>query len=137
MMIGHLTIAGMAEMMVTAGLVAWLQKSHLSLLSVPSGWRATRPLLAGLTVLMLLTPLGILAVGTAWGEWAPSQLSVVPAGLARLSSIWTAPFPDYAPPLLRSPWLGYLLSGAFGIGLILFTALVVDWALAWRRRRAQ
>jgi cobalt/nickel transport system permease protein len=137
MMIGHLTIAGPAEMLVTAGLVAWLQKSHLSLLGAPSGWLATRPLLACLTALMLLTPLGILAVGTAWGEWAPGELIAVPAGLERLSSIWTAPFPDYAPPLLHRPWLGYLLSGAFGMGLILFTALVVDWALALRRRRAQ
>jgi cobalt/nickel transport system permease protein len=137
MMIGHLTIAGVAEMMVTAGLVAWLQKSHLSLLNVPSGWQATRPLLAGLTVLLLLTPLGILAVGTAWGEWAPSQLKTVPAGLERLSSVWTAPFPAYAPSLLHRPWLGYLLSAAFGIGLILLTALVAGWALARRRRRRQ
>ena len=152
MMIGHLTVAGLAEMMVTAGLVAWLQKSHLSLLSataeISSGWRAARPLLAGLAVLLLLTPLGILAVGTAWGEWAPSELITatsgsqapllqVPSGLERLSSVWTAPFPDYAPPLLRSPWLGYLLSGVFGTGLILFAALVVDWALTLRRRRAQ
>jgi cobalt/nickel transport system permease protein len=75
--------------------------------------------------------------GTAWGEWAPSELITVPAGLERLSSVWTAPFPDYAPPLLRSPWLGYLLSGAFGAGLILFAALVGDWALAFRRRRVQ
>ena len=170
MMIGHLTIAGMAEMMVTAGLVAWLQKSHLSLLSatapgavttedaaeIPRGWQAARPLLAGLAVLMLLTPLGILAVGTAWGEWAPSDFTdaaarqqiaaasgdqapplQIPGGLERLSSVWTAPFPAYAPPLLRSPWLGYLLSGAFGTGLILFTALIGDWALAFRRKRVQ
>lgn len=160
MMIGHLTIAGLAEMVVTAGLVAWLQKSHLTLLSatadIPMGWQAARPLLAGLAVLMLLTPLGILAVGTAWGEWAPSDFTdaatrqqiaaasgnralplQIPGGLERLSSVWTAPFPDYAPPLLRSSWFGYLLSGAFGAGLILFTALIGDWALAFRRRRVQ
>ena len=34
------------------------------------GWRATRPLWIRLALLMLLTPLGILAAGTAWGEWA-------------------------------------------------------------------
>src|SRR5665647_1513773 len=32
MMIGHLTIAGMAELILTAGLVAWLARSHPSLL---------------------------------------------------------------------------------------------------------
>jgi cobalt/nickel transport system permease protein len=168
MMIGHLTIAGIAELIVTAGLVAWLQKSHPSLLSATapeavasedeaeamSGWRVVRPLLAGLAVLMLLTPLGILAVGTAWGEWAPSDFTeadsrreiaaasgnqappaLVPRGLEKLSSLWTAPIPDYAPPFLRSSWFGYLLSAAFGMGLILFTALIADWAL--RRKRAK
>jgi cobalt/nickel transport system permease protein len=153
-----LTIAGMAEMTVTAGLMAWLQKSHPSLLgeTATGGWRVLRPLLAGLALLLLLTPLGILAVGTAWGEWAPSDFTdaaarrqiaaasgnqalplQVPTGLERLSSAWTAPFPDYAPPLLRHPWLGYLLSGAFGMGLIVFSALIVEWALSFRRRRAQ
>ncbi|MFB3777712.1 MAG: cobalt transporter CbiM [Bryobacteraceae bacterium] len=158
MMIGHLTVAGMAEFAVTAGLVGWLQKSHVSLLGAPGPGTSERafplrPLLAGLAVLMLLTPLGILAVGTAWGEWAPGDFAdeaarleiaaasrnhtlpaQVPQGLERLSSFWTAPVPDYAPPFLRSSSFGYLLSAAFGMGLILVTALVIDWAL--RRKRA-
>ena len=80
MMAGHLTVAGLAELMLTAGLVAWLQRSHPSLLEATApgavasgdaeagfGWRAMRPLLAGLAILMLLTPLGILAVGTGLG----------------------------------------------------------------------
>ena len=170
MMIGHLTIAGMAELMVTAGLVRWLQKSHPALLRATapgaaateeeagtlSGWRTARPLLAGLAALMLLTPLGILAVGTAWGEWAPRDFSDpatrheiaaasgsqalparIPEGIERLSSVWSAPFPDYAPPLVRSPWFGYLLSGAFGAGLILLVALIADGVLASRRRQVQ
>jgi cobalt/nickel transport system permease protein len=154
MMIGHLTIAGMAELAVSAGLVAWLQKSHPSLLRATApeaaaiededeafiGWRVVRPLLAGLAVLLLLTPLGILATGTAWGEWAPGDFpdpEQIPRGLERLSSVWTAPFPDYAPPLLHSAWFGYLLSGAFGTGLILLVALLTEWALALRRRGAR
>jgi cobalt/nickel transport system permease protein len=169
MMIGHLTIAGAAEAVVTAGVVAWLQKSHLSLLAATApgaarqedpaipqgGWRALRPLLAGLALVLLLTPLGILAVGTAWGEWAPEDFadagvrqeiaaasrgqappSQIPEGLQRLSGTWTAPIPDYAPAALKSASLGYLLSGAFGLGLILGGALLVNWALAFRKRRA-
>ncbi len=165
MMAGHLTIAGLAESILSAGLVAWLQRSHPSLLNatVPGaaatkdeaggvGWRAIRPLLAGLTVLMLITPLGILAVGSAWGEWSPHDLADraarrqiaavsanralpagVPRGLERLSSIWTAPFPSYAPPFLRSSSFGYFLSAAFGTGLILLAALVVERSFAARR----
>jgi cobalt/nickel transport system permease protein len=169
MMIGHLTVAGAAELVVTAGLVAWLQKSHPSLLAAtapgaarggpataqPGGWRALKPFLAGLALVLLLTPLGILAVGTAWGEWAPEDFtdhaarqqiaaasrgqappSQIPAGLERLSTIWTAPIPDYAPAALRSPGFGYMLSGAFGSGIILGGALLVDWMLGFRRRRA-
>ena len=58
----------------------------------------------------------------------------VPQGLDRLSSVWTAPFPDYAPPFLHSSSFGYLLSAAFGSGLILLAALVADRAFAARRR---
>jgi len=166
MMAGHLTIAGLAELLLSAGLVAWLQRSHPSLLSATApgaaategeesgtGWMAMRPLLIGLAALMLITPLGILAVGTAWGEWSPRDLADhtarqqiaaasanqqlppgVPQGLDRLSSVWTAPFPSYAPPLLHTPSFGYLLSAAFGSGLILLVALVVDWAFAARQR---
>ena len=166
MMAGHLTIAGMAELVLTAGLVAWLQRTRPSLLSATApgasetapesaglGWRAVRPLWIGLTALMLATPLGILAVGTAWGEWSPHDLAdanarqeiaaasanqappaAVPQGLERLAAVWTAPFPDYAPPFLRSPSFGYLLSAAFGSGLILLAAVVASWAFAARRR---
>jgi len=97
-------------------------------------------LLVGLAALMLITPLGILAVGSAWGEWSPHDLANqalpagVPQGLERLSSVWTAPFPSYSPPFLRSSSFGYFLSAAFGSGLILLAALAVDWVFAARRR---
>jgi cobalt/nickel transport system permease protein len=150
MMIGHLTIAGMAELILTAGLVAWLARSHPSLLratapgasgeedAAVAGWRVLRPLLIGLAALMLVTPLGILAVGTAWGEWSPSDFpaSVLPQGLSWLASVWTAPFPDYAPPFLRNPSFGYILSALFGAGLILLAALLADHLYAPRRKRA-
>src|SRR5580700_4637713 len=138
MMLGHLTIAGLAELVVSAGVVAFLQRTDPSLLkltapgvsetqSVPeSGWRATRPLWAALAILMVLSPLGILAAGAAWGEWVASdfsdpavrqQIAAVsanqappdraPQGLEQLSSLWTAPVARYAPPYIRSAGLGY------------------------------
>jgi cobalt/nickel transport system permease protein len=97
-------------------------------------------LLVGFATLMLLTPLGILAVGSAWGEWSPHDLANralpagVPQGLERMSSVWTAPFPSYSPPFLHSSSFGYFLSAAFGSGLILLAALLVDWAFSARRR---
>ena len=88
MMIGHLTVAGLAELVVSAGVVAYLQRAEPSLLrgtapgaiiggkgrtAPKNGWRATRPLWIALSVLMILTPLGILAAGSAWGEWSPGR----------------------------------------------------------------
>lgn len=158
MMIGHLTIAGLAEMVVSAGVVAYLQRAEPSLLrgTAPGaadgtaetaiGWNATKPLWIALAILMVLTPLGILAAGTAWGEWSPadfanqvsraqiaaasgSQLppAAAPAGLERLASFWTAPMPRYAPPFLKSEFFGYILSAVSGTGLILLVFLIFGW----------
>jgi cobalt/nickel transport system permease protein len=156
MMIGHLTIAGLAEMAVSAGVVVFLQRSDLSLLRATAGnapdseaeprasAKTLRPLWAGLAVLLVLTPLGILAAGSAWGEWMASDYgnpavrrqiasasfhhaapAEAPRGLERLSSLWTAPFARYAPPYVRSAAFGYLLSGMFGAGLIVAAFLAV------------
>jgi hypothetical protein len=56
----------------------------------------------GLIALMILAPLGLLAVGETFGEWGneglKEKLGYVPHGLEQLSSLWSAPLPDYAFP---------------------------------------
>jgi cobalt/nickel transport system permease protein len=173
MMIGHLTFAGLAELVLSAGVVAYLQKANPALLKltaptdlspdegadVSTGqgvWRAVRPLWAGLALLLVLTPLGILAAGTAWGEWSARDFSNLqgrrqiaeasrnatppaspPRGLERLSSVWTAPFPQYAPSFVRRPALGYALSAMFGSGLIILVSLIAGWLATRLRGRAR
>lgn len=149
MMVAHLTIAGGAEAILSAGVVAYLQRANPGLLAPPArseppvaGWYATRWLWAGLGALMVLSPLGLLAGGVAWGEWASGDLpdaaagasitAAVPHGLERLSSIWTAPIPDYAPPFMHSEVFGYVLSAVVGAGAILLLAAALSW-LAGRR----
>jgi len=162
MMIGHLTFAGLAEAVISAGLVAYLQIADPALLRATSGVVAPaaevrsaalsfRRLWIMIATFLLLTPLGILAAGTAWGEWSPAQLaqaassaptanwvpSTVPAGLQRLSSFWTAPFPAYAPAFVHSRSFGYLLSAMFGVGLLLMLSLVArSWASRVRRKES-
>jgi cobalt/nickel transport system permease protein len=103
-----------------------------------------RALWAGLAVLLVLTPLGILAAGSAWGEWMASdyadsgvrqQIAAAsfhsqapnraPQGLQKLSAVWTAPFARYAPPYVRGAAFGYLLSAMFGTGLIVVSFLAL------------
>ena len=156
MLAAHLSLAGVAELVIGGALVAYLQRTDPALLrrtapgAAPDealpldapGWEKLRPLWIGLAVLMLVTPLGLLATASAWGEWAPGNLknpdtrqqiaaasgnvvppSAVPAGLEKLSSLWTAPMPDYAPGFLKSEKLGYICSAMFGVGLILTACL--------------
>lgn len=161
MMIGHFTFAGFAEAIISGGIVAYLQRADLSLLKLTApnareagdavreisarGWRAARPLWIGLALLMMLSPLGLLAAGTAWGEWAPEDFkdpalrqemttasraappAHPPQGLEKLSALWTAPIPDYAPPFLKNEKVGYVLSALFGSGLILMTFFGIGW----------
>ena len=144
MMLGHLTFAGIAELVLTGGVVAFIQRTDPSLLAATAGRTARamaegaesappslRPLWLTLGLLLVLTPLGLLAGGTAWGEWA------APAGPGWLASVWTAPIPDYAPPFLRSEPVGYALSGMFGAGLVVLAVTAVGAATrVFRRPRA-
>jgi cobalt/nickel transport system permease protein len=161
MALGHLTLAGLAELVISAGLVAYLQRANPDLLklSAPgaeaeeaasrvaakSAWQATRPLWFGLALLMILTPLGLVAAGIAWGEWSAEDFTnaavrqqitdasgnvappeTVPQGLERLSSIWTAPIPDYAPSFMHNESFGYIMSALIGCGLILLLLLLIS-----------
>jgi len=155
MMIGHLTIAGLAELIVSAGVVSYLQRAEPELLRMTAGGAAkdiaeertsgsTRPLWIALSLLMIATPLGILAAGTAWGEWSATDFANpsvrrqiaaassnstppvnAPSGISALSQIWIAPMPAYASPFLKSQSLGYILSAMMGAGLILLATLLL------------
>ncbi len=158
MMIGHLTFAGLAEAAIAGGVVAFLQRSKAELLPpdavVESRARRLPRLAVLLAVLLVCTPLGVLAVGSAWGEWSARELAdpatrqriaqasggeappaAVPSGMQRLATVWTAPFPDYAPGFLRSQKLGYMLCGMFGAGIILGGALTVQRVLTTKGGR--
>jgi len=161
MAIGHLSFAGLAELVITAGLVAYLQRANPEMLKLSApgaeaeaaagkiaatgGWAATRTFWLGLAVLMIFTPLGLLAAGIAWGEWGAGDFKdaavrqqiaqasgnvappeQVPQGLEHLSSIWTAPIPDYAPSFMQNESFGYIMSALVGGGLIILLFLLIS-----------
>lgn len=115
MMLGHLTIAGIAELVLTGGVVAFVQRTDPSLLAAAAGRHvrvadgvaveaappSLRPLWLTLGLLLVLTPLGLLGGSTAWGEWAASDFAD-PATRQAIAgaSLGNAP-PSAAPAGLR------------------------------------
>jgi hypothetical protein len=84
-----------------------------------------------------------LAVGETFGEWGPEEvkekLGFVPPGLEELSSLWSAPMPDYALPGQRDSMsavaMTYILSAVIGVivcGGLLYAVgkkVAKDWRL--------
>lgn len=138
MLFAHITIAGPVEGLVSALVVIYLQRSNSVLLQLNnssetmSGPYHLRKLVIGLLTLAVLTPLGLLASGTAWGEWGgkdlQSKLGFIPSGLQKLGDFWNhTPLKGYGIAKYdQTFWqksLGYLLSvfvGLLVIGLITF-----------------
>jgi cobalt/nickel transport system permease protein len=154
MVIPHMLVASVIEGLVTALVVAYLQRSNQAALKLAGDpaqaaeagglpkWRA-----AWLVLILaaLATPLGLLAPGTAWGEWSSQQLAelglkFIPEGLLKLEGLWGAPMASYDVPALGNASLGYMLSALLGILLVgvtvaLFSALLTG--LSTGRKRAE
>jgi cobalt/nickel transport system permease protein len=136
MVIPHMLVASVVEGVLTALVVAYLQRANIQVLETAEkpalaaevgAFQKLRWLWVGLGVLIVASPLGLLAPGTAWGEWGTDELAkmglaAVPTGLEKLSALWGAPLADYDLPALGNANLGYVLSAVVGIGI---TALVV------------
>jgi cobalt/nickel transport system permease protein len=145
MVIPHALIASVVEGAVTALIVAYLMRANLPALEIvdktqisleTGSFARWRTLWTGLAALVVITPVGLLAPGTAWGEWGGEELtklglSFVPKGLAQLSGLWSAPMPDYDIPILGNANIAYVLSAVVGmlitIGVVwLFTILLTN-----------
>lgn len=150
MMLAHLTAAGGVEFAMTLGIVAYLQRANLPLLRINhagagEAGRRRRPAwrwaLLGVGVMAVLTPLGLVASGGAFGEAKPGQLNLgryhltaVPSGLARYAGVWHhALLGGYGFAGGRHPVVGYLVSAAVGVAAI--GALVLLLFAVGRRRR--
>jgi hypothetical protein len=92
----------------------------------------------GLAALILLTPLGLLASGTAFGEWGADELKeslgYVPLGVEQGASLWGALLPDYSVPGLDGDFLqvsaGYVFSAIAGSAIIYFAIILLGRHLA-------
>ncbi|MGD0216546.1 MAG: cobalt transporter CbiM [Desulfobaccales bacterium] len=147
MLFAHLVLAGPLEAVVTALVVRYLQAYNVDLLNiqalpaapVPATSLSYRKFWWALGVLIVLSPLGLLASGTAWGEWGADELQkmlgYLPAGMQRLADTWShAPFSDYSLPGFASFWSSaiiYIICAIIGVGVIsLLTYLFWRFQLA-------
>ena len=132
MMIPHLLVAGVVEGGVTVLVLEFLRRTAPSLTARDQTRPSLGPVYALLALMVAASPLGLLAAGTAWGEWGPEEIRELVGFIPRAFETglqFEAPVPDYAFPGL-SETLGYVLSAASGAALLL--AL---FALAARFRR--
>ena len=152
-MIPHLTLAGIAEVVATVFGVAYVQRVQPGLLTrragpstIPSSSGRSRVgvIVAAFVLMIVAVPVGLLAGGSAWGEWGASEIGTrvgyVPSGLNSMQSIWSAPFSGYSLPWVSHNAsfaqlsVAYILSAIVGVGMIFVVAFSLK---IWARRRAE
>lgn len=141
MALAHLTIAGAAEAILTAGVFAYLARADVRRLvpnhpgvpvtadgTVPAGPRFSpaKVAIGFVTAMVVLCPLGLLAPGGAFGEDAPGDLSLgelglkaIPEGLNRYNGFWSNTLlADYGFSNGQNTTLAYILSAMIGIAVV-------------------
>lgn len=170
MMLGHLTLFGLAEAVFSVAVFAFIRKSaphfspefanltsetadaaDINAENAQNGAQTPGsrflPVYLMLALLIVLSPLGLLAEGTAWGEWGADEIAATtatadgpelgytPSGLTD-GFAWNAPVPDYslaesAPGL--PDWAAYVLSAIIGTALSVVLAKLSYLVVAAKR----
>ena len=139
MMISHLAVAGIVEAVFTVAVYAFVKRTSPDLTYENIKYAAANetavgnesrkkhiPVFALVAVLIAATPLGLLATGTAWGEWGADEIAEVvsngtalgytPRGLEKGWSL-SVLMPDYGIEGVNEV-LAYILSAAIGVAVL-------------------
>lgn len=126
----HLLIAGPVEAVVTAFAFAFLVKNFPELTARRVQTRPQqnrRRALLALACIAALTPVGLIASGSAWGEWdidsIRQMVGYAPTGIERAPSPLAAPLADYALPGASNPGVqvfGYVVCALVGMASVAF-----------------
>lgn len=140
-------IAGPIEGILTVAAVTYLAKFAPQLLHRASNagksfFARYKPAILGLFALIVLTPIGLIATGTAWGEWGADELKekigYIPKGFEKLSGVWKSIMPDYSISGLGGSFfkssVGYIISAVVGI-LLIAIAIFITSKLALKNQR--
>lgn len=138
MMAGHLTIFGLAEIIFTVAVLGFIVKMSPGLLKEDEDLKSHRkqllPVGILLAILVALVPLGLLAEGTAWGEWGADEIAAIetngvalgytPAGLENGWSLESL-IPDYSMGGVPEV-LAYILSAVIGIAVLIIAFRLIS-----------
>jgi len=135
MMIPHLAVAGVVEAIFTIAVFAFVRKTTPSLTydimknkeaDQSADKKKFAPVFALVAVLIAATPLGLLATGTAWGEWGADEIAEIvtngkalgytPSGLMNGWSLDVL-MPDYTLGGMNEV-VAYILSAIIGVALL-------------------
>ena len=119
MVIPHLLIAGPVEVLFTLLIATFVKKVSPDMIE-DAPQKKTRGIWGLLLGLICLTPLGLLATGTAWGEWSTEEIAGIagytPKGMTSGLS-YSALLPDYSVSGLPEA-AGYIISAAVGVAIL-------------------
>nr|WP_319487283.1 cobalt transporter CbiM [uncultured Caproiciproducens sp.] len=133
MTIPHLLVAGVVEVLFTVAIFAFIKK--VSPGTIYEGAKKKSKAVYGLiAALVCLTPLGLLATGTAWGEWGADEikevvsngnaLGFIPQGMKNGIS-FEAVMPDYSVGGIPEV-AGYILSAVAGVAILLIIFKIIS-----------
>lgn len=125
MLIPHLAVAGVVEVLFTLLIISFVKKVSPDMIE-ETPEKKTKGIWGLLLVLICATPLGLLASGTAWGEWGVDEIADVTSKGAALgykpsgmeSGLqYGALIPDYAVNGMPEV-AGYLVSAILGVSIL-------------------
>ncbi|MVX66753.1 cobalt transporter CbiM [Clostridium chromiireducens] len=132
MLIPHLAVAGVIEGIITVGVVSFIKKVSPGVIYEGSVSKV-KPIYALIIGLICLSPIGLLAEGTAWGEWGTDEIGSVVTGGNALGFIpkgmesgfnFSALMPDYSVSGLPESF-GYILSAVAGVAILLLVFRII------------
>lgn len=121
---GHLTFFGLAEVVFTVFVLLFVEKvspDFKAKIGNREKAKTPLPIRILLAALIVLTPIGLLAEGSAWGEWSKDEIAATGVGFTpsgMMSGIhYKALLPDYSIVGLPN-WFGYILSAMIGAAVL-------------------
>lgn len=126
MCIPHLLVAGVVEGIATVAIYEFVVRVAPEYVveqnAVPNKGGSLVPVAILVAALVIATPLGLLAEGTAWGEWGADEIAETGAGYTPAGFVdgfeWEALMPDYTFGGLPDA-MAYVLSAVAGVALLI------------------